>query len=213
MTDRRGGDAISESLAAASTSLRETAKWLVGGVAVTAAGVFAGSSLTNLGSLTLPDDWPRIAVAVIGAVAGFASIGDLAWRALEVLTIRSQSFRQLADAEEPSLKLVVAALEERYASSFLAETGTLAGLKARIERENEKESGSRDAAFLTSAESFLPILMAEASFQRVHDQFDRLKRVLPVRLLGAVIGFGLFAWAANPPAPPSPTPLLVLHRA
>jgi hypothetical protein len=196
------GDPVTQSLAAASSSLRDTAKWLIGGVIGTAAAVFAGSSLTNIGQLSLPDDWARILVVIAGATLGFACIGDLAWRALAVLTIRTMSFAELASARDAQLSELAAAVEGRYAGALPGNLATLAALKDRIEAENAKSADQQDSTFMDRAASFVPAVMAQASFQNVFDKFDRMKRVLLVRALGAIIGFGAFAWGVNPPAPP-----------
>lgn len=60
----------------AAQSLRDTAKWYAGSVGATAAGVFAGSSLTELGALTWSEDQTRLLLVALGALAGF---GALAW--------------------------------------------------------------------------------------------------------------------------------------
>ena len=213
MSQANKGDPVASDLAAASAALRDTAKWIVGGVVGTSAAVFAGSSLTNLGSLTVPADTNRILVVVAGALIGFLSIGGLALRALSILTIRGLSFAQLVAARTPDLRQVVKDIETRYASEFPGGERTLHAFKERIEAENGKATDQQDKAFLAEAGSFLPALMAEASFIHVCGEFARLKRALFVSALGAILGFGAFAWGANPPPPAPRSPFLVINRA
>lgn len=212
MSQAGQGDPLAPDLAAASAALRDTAKWIVGGVVGTSAAVFAGSSLTNLGSLTLPADTNRILVVVAGALIGFLAIGGLARRALSVLTIRGLSFGQLVAARTPDMRQVVQDIDTRYASEFPGGVRTLRDFKARIEAENGKEAGRQDEAFLAEADSFLPVLMAEASFLHVCSEFARLKRALFVSAFGAILGFGAFAWGANPPPAAPHPPFLVINR-
>ncbi|MEA3038491.1 MAG: hypothetical protein QOE79_1004 [Sphingomonadales bacterium] len=199
-------EAAAGSLRAASQLLRETAKWLVGGVTATAAGVFAGSSLTNLGSLSLPADVLRLLAALLGVLFGLACIGQLAWRAIDVLVVETISLDELVDSPDSDRAKLVTRLEAVFKDALPGQTTTLADLRDKIRNENKKEAAQQDTGFLDSAGAFLPMLMAEASFRHVADRFDRLRRILRLRVAGAVIGFGVFAWAANPPARPAPAP-------
>jgi len=81
---------------AAIAILRDTAKWIVGGVAVAAGGVIAGSALTSLGSLGLE---PRLLVAFCAAVLGFAALASLLWIAIDVLAPRTYEIHALLRGE------------------------------------------------------------------------------------------------------------------
>ncbi len=95
--------------AAASASLRETAKWLVGGVTATAVGIFAGSSLTNLGSLDFTEDAQRLSIVILGLILGFSGLAAILAAAIRVLTVEGFSFRALAEAQHGSLGVLLLA--------------------------------------------------------------------------------------------------------
>jgi hypothetical protein len=197
---------VNAGLATASASLRDTAKWLVGGVVGTAAAVFAGASLTNIGSLVWPDDSARILAALLGAALAFASLGVLAWRALTVLSIHPISFAQLAEAREGEIHDVAVQLRRDYPTRLPGNLDSFAAVKSKLDEENAKEAGAQDDKFMDDAANFLPRVAAEASFLRVHLQFENLKKILLPVSVGALVGFGAFAWGVNPPERPAPVP-------
>src|SRR6516164_1470760 len=80
-TDRTVADA-------AVSGLRDTAKWIIGGVALASGGVIAGSSLTSLGSLGL--EW-RLLGAFFGAGTGFLALTILLSLAIDLLAPRTYS--------------------------------------------------------------------------------------------------------------------------
>jgi hypothetical protein len=79
---------------AASTSLRETAKWIISGIAVATAGVIAGTSLSALGAL---DYGPRYFEAVGAAAAAYVGLGILFATALAVIAPRHHSLQDIAN--------------------------------------------------------------------------------------------------------------------
>lgn len=205
---------------AASQSLRDTAKWFVGGIAATAVGVFAGSSLTRLGELELVADRARLAVAIGGLVLGFCALGAILIRASDVLRQSSMTLRELAGGAEPDIVEARTRLNERYDNLFPAGTNDVAGYVVYIDRvRTDYENGTGDLTEQASkdivgkAERDFPVMLGDATFMRVQKQFDRL--ISTIRWAGplAILGFGLFAWAANPPKPdppPSPKPFVSL---
>ncbi|MEM6907807.1 MAG: hypothetical protein AAF494_03930 [Pseudomonadota bacterium] len=90
---------IQTNMASASQSLRDTAKWIVGGLIGAAALIFTGSSLSKFGLLAAtPDPW-RLIAAVAGAIVGFVGIALLMRKAFNVLTHDPISFKSMADPE------------------------------------------------------------------------------------------------------------------
>jgi hypothetical protein len=166
--------------------LRETAKWIVGGVVATAGAVLAGSSLTNLGSLDPVDDIGRLGLAVAGAILGFVSIGWLMAKALDVFKISSVSLERLEQAGAGSdwewLRKVV---ESEFGLSATGEDSLTELLKS-----------PRDPP--------VPSIRAAVPYFYVRSKFETLVWWLPWTVAGAAVGFGLFAWAANPPEPAKP---------
>lgn len=193
----------SEVLGAAQGYLRETAKWLVGGVVATAAGVFAGSSLTKLGALDPFVETGRLGVALGGVVIGFAGLAWLLSHAIAVLTIESVTFRQLAAAEsstadqDTALRAVALEIAKKYQKSMPPGITTLEGFVVEIDKRPINQQLDNDAR------KFDRLVMPDAGFLSVRNRFRILTKTLPKATGLAILGFGLFAWAANPPDKPS----------
>jgi hypothetical protein len=101
---------------------------------------------------------------------------------------------------------VRAALEQRYKSRLPAEDPTLLGYERAVEEALKNPATDRNAKLLESASNDNVIISADAGFQFVKKRFDELVCKLKWTTPLAVIGFGLFAWAANPPKPSPPPP-------
>lgn len=215
MTDQRDSpDPRISGHAAASASLRDTAKWLVGGVTATAAGVFAGSSLTNLGSLDFAEHGTRLGLAIGGALLGFVGLGLILSYAIIALTVESIDFQSFCQVRRGPLARVRETLDVRHRGSLPGGAEGLAALLAMV-LENESKNDDASRAFMANFERRLPTLMAEAGFLNVREKFAALIRSLWVGAPFALVGFGLFAWAANPPDPKPPAPkppLLVINQ-
>jgi hypothetical protein len=194
-------------LAAAAQSLRDTAKWLVGGVTATAASIFAGSSLTNLGSLDPATDTARLAAAVGGIIVGFVALGVVFRDSVRVLTRDSITLRELAASEKQQgdLAMVAASITARYQHSLPNNIQSLADYVTAVDNHRMIEPPTETSlAFLRDAECFQLLAMPDACFLVVRNRFERLVRTLPLSICAAAVGFGLFAWAANPPGPQAP---------
>jgi len=169
--------------------LRDTARWIVGGIIATAGAVIAGSSLTHLGQLDPGEDLGRLTVAALGAAAGFAAIGVLFAVSLRIFDVTTTDLDRLAGAQ----------------------AGTdAARLKAMIDAEfglPKCGDGSLAAALETGdSEELLRHVEAMAPYLHVRDKFRTMTRHLAWTVPLAALGFGTFAWAANPPERPSPKP-------
>jgi len=90
-------DEIEKESAAAGTSLRETAKWIISGIAVATAGVIAGTSLSSLGSL---DYGARYFEALGAAALGYAGLGMLFAAALAVIVPRDHTLQEISDGTD-----------------------------------------------------------------------------------------------------------------
>lgn len=206
MADNAGADAAERGI----QSLRDTAKWLVGGVAATAAGVAAGSSLTSLGALdpATQAGFVRLGLAGLGACIGFAGLAVILMAAIRVLTVESLSFRDFVQADaqvDPDLAAVSAALGRRYASSFPAGITSLRSYSEEVDRRWSMEPRDKDDdAFIQAAKENFAVFRKDGGFRLVQRRFDALVRQLGQAAPIAALGFGLFAWAANPPPPAAP---------
>jgi hypothetical protein len=91
--------AIEKQVVAAGISMQETAKWIISGVAVAAAGVIAGASLSSLGELGV--GW-RLFAALSAAAVGIGGLGYLFASALKVIVPPSLTLQDFADGREIS---------------------------------------------------------------------------------------------------------------
>ena len=202
-------EARAASTTAGIAQLRETAKWMIGGVIATAAGVFAGSSLTNLGALDFSAEHRvRLCMALGGAAVGFLALGVAAWQAIGVLTSESFTLRELAGSTDKGVVATRTAIESRY-RELPGQAAGFADLVAKVDRAHAANPQTPETkALVDVAAKVIPILMADAGFHRVRRRFMGLVYVLIPCTIAAIIGFGVFAWAANPPAPQAKPPRL-----
>lgn len=173
----------------ASKQLRDITQWVIGGVVATAAGVFTGTSLSNFGSLDPLADQLRFWLAVGGALLGFGAITGLMTASLAVIAPESTSLQRLAAARPGT--------ED-------------AAVRARIYQMNEYDEAEYELGILLDDDSTekareaLPQIHAVMAFAAIRLRFEALIRRLALCIPLAVIGFGTFAWAANPPDRPQP---------
>ena len=167
--------------------LRDVAQWIIGGVVVTAAGVFAGGTLTNLGHLDLASDRDRLGIALGGVALGFAALTVILIRGLDVIAPAGGSLRLLAKAKRGLLV---------HARKWLFESNGIKELEANLETWLDHQK-------TVDARKYLPRIYPCAAFAIVRARFNRLLRTMMIATPLAIIGFGLFAWAANPPEKPS----------
>lgn len=163
--------------------LRDISRWITGGVIATAAAVATGSSLSNLGSLDPWNDTTRLGLAAAGLIVGISAIGVIMRYAILVLNVDVASLDELADANERTLLgRIRLKIEKHY----------------RFRKNDFKwiDVVKRDSEVGDHIERALP-------YFHVRMRFDRLLMVLPWATLVAILGFGLFAWAANPPDKPA----------
>jgi hypothetical protein len=166
--------------------LRETARWITGGIIATSGAVIAGSSLTHIGALDPQEDLGRLAVAALGAAVGFAAIGFLFAAALRIFDVPATSLTRLAQA---------------------APGTEWARLKAQIEAEFSLPAlgpGSLAATLADgSDEELLQHIRAMTPYLHVRAKFKAMTGHLCWTVPLAALGFGTFAWAANPPERPA----------
>jgi hypothetical protein len=193
-------------------SLRDTAKWMAGGVAIAASGIVAGGALVGVGSL---DAVPRVIVAVVGAAIGLASLGAVLSQALDVLAARRLPLSAFSDER------IIRSGEREYLESVLADLfppdpgvpgQRIQGFSALAERmdairrsyqspdQEVKESAAREAKQLNGV---LSILVPAATFEELRYRFLILKRRVLLGGLCLTLGLTAFVWAANPPKDPA----------
>jgi hypothetical protein len=180
---------------AARTSLRDTAKWIISGIAVATAGVIAGTSLSSLGAL---DIGGRFFAAVAAAALGYVGLGYLFASALAVIVPRDHTLQEIADGTD------ISARWQREIEKKIQPMLWPAKIKTLKEFVEYASGPKNDDGTPLLGKGLVTFNMArrwiEARAKSVERelQFRRLKRrtfaITPLIAL-AFIGF---SWAANP---------------
>jgi hypothetical protein len=126
--------------------------------------------------------------------------------AIRVLTRESLTLQGVALSTDPEVKAVRAALEARYKARLPKDEPSLAGYVDIVDKALEDPANPANADLIKRAVNDNAIISADAGFQLVRARFDGLIGTLKWATLLAIVGFGVFAWAANPPKSNPPTP-------
>lgn len=192
-------DAVEKSKADVA-SLRETSKWIISGVAVAAAGLMAGTSLSSLGDLgsDFGSSW-RLFAALLAAVVGFTSLGYLFSSALNAIVPPNYSLLDFADCEEipESWRNHI---ENKVRPHFeLCEKKTLKEFCNHCINPRKKDGSPYSANGLRKLDALQRIIksMAISIFQR--HLLNKLKRETLVVTPIIALAIFVFSWAANPP--------------
>jgi hypothetical protein len=201
----------------ATNGLRDTAKWISGGAAVAAGGVLAGSALTGLGSV---EPLWRLLLAIAGALAGLGALGLILWRAVDVLAPRRLPLSAFLDPRIVPLK-VRQVIETDLARMFPRGVGKYTGsvpsfaalqevMNTLTERLHSTDKSQKAAAQKAAAQvevdkilKALDFLLPAATFEELRLRFLKVKDAVFIGGAAAVIGFGVYAWAASPPKEPT----------
>ncbi len=199
--ERKSGAAQAEDKAAVS-ALRDTAKWIIGGVALASGGVIAGSSLTGLGSLGL--DW-RLLVAVGGAAVGFTALAILLSLAIEVITPRTYDLHAIVIRGETisarDLDIILVKVQASMPAG-LPSIREMVCLDVKLsEKAVSANSEVTDALYDKRVNLNIYLRNATSSIRFEHSRmmFDALTKRLFMTAPVIALSFGVFAWAANPP--------------
>jgi len=139
------GAAMIAASVAASTSLRETAKWLVAGVTASAVAIFAGSSLTKLGSLDFVTRPGRLSLAIGGLALGFGGLAYIFARAIAVLTVESLSFRTLTEETKPAVAAIRDRMEAAHRGMMPGNAASFADLLVKTDAARDKTDATSKA--------------------------------------------------------------------
>lgn len=180
---------------AAGTSLSETAKWIVSGIAVTTAGVLVGTSLSSLGSMELG---PRLIVALLSVAAGFCGLGFLFAFAIKVIAPPSLTLQDFADGRGLTLSWAKK-IELRAVPLLKGLSITNLGEFCDYLRDPNGVTGAKlsEDDWLSLKETRrLVSLTANSELRRL--LFEQLVRATYAMTPVIAIAVVLFAWAANP---------------
>jgi hypothetical protein len=193
-------DGASEPFAAGRANLRDTAKWMVSGIAGAATLIVGSSTISQLGALD-PHGWRLwVALGTLIAAAGLCWVPfsrAVAVLRSELLTLEGfvgapgGEFRKAADDVS---SLMGASLEGMSLRNFVLAYRTLrskAWKDAKDQASAEKAVAGLDSQYLACREACVSQLVAV--------RFDAL--VWALKYLGSVIllFFLAFTWTANPP--------------
>jgi hypothetical protein len=197
---------------AAGISLRETAKWITSGVAVAAAGVIAGTSLSSLGALG--PGW-RLFAALSAVAVGLVGLGGLFAFAIKVIAPPSLTLQDFVDSGEISAdwKNKIELRTKPLLGGLFGNTLKEFGDYLRSPRNRDGSPLSPDDTRSLKETRRLISLTANSELRRL--LFDRLIRVTFVIAPIIALAIIAFAWAANPAkdelrvAPPPPLETIV----
>jgi len=189
---------------AGTISLRDTAKWMVGGIIGAAVGVLAGSPLTGLGGLEIGD---RLWIAVGSASAAFLLLGVLFWQALTVIAADTISVGELAEPNWRARR-AAKAIQKHMRGQLPGGHATFVALYRAAEATVADASDEPHAAMTRMLSAFKPRL----GFEYRRYRFFLLRGWIAVLMPFVVIGVGIFAWAANPPDTKSPAACDIVER-
>jgi hypothetical protein len=198
MSDTAAPSANLDQYQRAATTLREVAKWTVGGLAAAAAVVIAGSPLTGFGSL----DWGwRLALVIGGACVGFVGLGWVVWHSMDLLVPHPEMFRGLLDGVS-TLTREDKYLEEKLRPLFPMGTKSFREIGECEKKYNEKlEKWAPDDPGVEQAKAFKQqfiMLQQNFAYYKLLNRFYEIRKTIFSGGTFMIIGFGVFAWAANP---------------
>lgn len=187
---------------------REIAKWIVGGVMAAVIAILAGSSLTRLGSLDFETHALRLSLAIAGAATGLAGIGWFLYLALKVLSVEAGGINNLEGDRDAEWTAIVQRINHLFAFELADDAGNARQVEQLVKARRDGELTASDLDILKRINAALGFLFVQHRYKRMMDS-------LPFVGLAAIVGFGLYAWAANPgdqPVPERPGLLLKLTR-
>ncbi|HEY5852530.1 MAG TPA: hypothetical protein VIW24_00385 [Aldersonia sp.] len=214
--------------AATTETLRSATKWLLTVSAGVGAVLVAGLQLGGLGQL-VPDDIPRLVLALAGLFLGFAGVGYMIWRASGVLTddwillaqLSLEAFEEQINAKTRRQRRRGRVIHQIYAELTDYREELFAGVASTPEDLYAKLTAANQASRATPADPDIDIAAVHqatrdvvefANYRRTRIRFDRLRRDLAWAALPVVVGAVMFALAQpaaeqkSPAQPGAPVP-------
>lgn len=180
----------------AGTSLRETAKWIISGIAVATAGVIAGTSLSSLGALGYGVPYFE---ALAAAAIGYMGLGILFATALAVIVPRDHTLQEIADGTDIPARWRRKIEEKLQPLLFPERIKTLKEFTAYAAAPTNEDMTPLSGEDLVTFNLSRRWIGAKARSVERELQFRRLKRrtfaITPV----IAVAFLAFSSIANPP--------------
>jgi hypothetical protein len=137
---------------------------------------------------------------------GFTALAVILGAAVKVLTRESMSFAEIMSSNDAEILKTKTTLENRYRYMLPRGAGTLEAYIRLVDDAVKKNPRTaEDSALIAQAAQDNAVITADAAFLFVRQRFQTLIRHLRWTTPLAIVGFGLFAWAVNPPKP-TPVP-------
>jgi hypothetical protein len=204
-------------LSKAADRIRESAKWLIASFAAVGAILIAGLQIADIGGLT----GSRLAWAIVGIILGVAGVVFAIAAASSVVTKSFVTLKALADQskdQEPRKSLdgdrvllggyeSVSDLHDAYASAMAARVHALEVHYAKPTVVT-KDTADRTRDWANVLDRIQKPVLDRASFLTLANSYKKARYGI---LCGAgltAFGIATFAWAANPPEPSSPSPVV-----
>ncbi len=200
-----------DSYAAATQTLRTTARWLITAAAGVGGVLVAGLGLKGFGSLNFTD-WPRLVVAVASIVAALVAVGYMITRASRILTDEWITLAQLSldDFQEKiresetlrglSDELLVYR-EELYGDVAEDIAGLYARLCATNHADRQRSVTSNAPAESAALRPAVAAVVQFANYYSTRERFKALNRQLAGAAAVVVVGVLVFGYTSNPSAP------------
>jgi hypothetical protein len=212
--------------AAATQSLRTTARWLLTAAAGVGGLLVAGLQLSDLGALG-SHEWPRLLAALLAVASALGAIGYMVWNTSTLLTddwitlgqLHIEQFNQIlrikpTNREERSRWAVMKEItdglvmykDELYGDvaddvSDLSKKLSQANATARVDQAKRGEVEPLRAA--------ANAVVQYANFRRTRRDFTQLRQRLGWGSIVVVLGVATYAYTANPPKKPTPTVTII----
>jgi hypothetical protein len=203
MTDKAVG------LSGASDRIRETAKWFAVSVAALGGVVAAGLQLTDIGKLEPFTD--RFWLAIGGAALAVAGAITILWVVVSTMTGQAVSLHGIARTtpsgsetavQDPTLLAAypnVAAVESEYLEAVTLRQSAYEAARAQPgDVDKVTQAHLADNRFVAIDQVVGPLLEV-VSYQHLAHKWKQARFWIVVGAIGATVGLGTFAWAANPP--------------
>lgn len=180
---------------AAGTSFRETAKWIISGIALATAGVIAGTSLSSLGTLGV--GW-RLFAAIAALVIGYVGLGFLFLFALAVIAPRERTLQDVSAGRGMPVRWRTEIEEKARPVLKANKFETLAEFCNFAENPKHGDDSKLSEDEMRNFNMIRRTVGAVVKAVERELEFRRLKyrtfAITPVIALAAIV----FAWAANP---------------
>ncbi len=202
------GTGTQPSLAAGRDLIRSAAKWFITGLGAIGAVLVAGSQVSSLGALG-PGTW-RLWIAAVGVALGLAAVLVAMWSVVDVLAGRLWTWDDVVRAcsqRPPSSESRPTSRRNRAVREWIRTNPSVLGGYESVERIDATYTEAEpDEEGITDLAGLMTAITDKAATVDLDARWLRLRRTIAAGVAAGAAGVVIFAWAANPPTPPSQPP-------